>query len=111
MLPLPERITSLSYQYYRCMGHRTGARTFRSANMFSGSHSRGVKQRPPVRGATHDYSPSSPNTDLAIEQKFDRETGLVYSEVEVRPNRNKSSDWIRDFNTPRIVTKPAPNAK
>ena len=31
--------------------------------------------------------------------------------VEGRPNRNKSSDWIRDFNTPRIVTKPAPNAK
>ncbi|KIY02629.1 uncharacterized protein Z520_01094 [Fonsecaea multimorphosa CBS 102226] len=44
-----------------------------------------------------------------IVQKFDAESGQVYSEVEVRPNRNKYSDWIGEPKTPGLVKKPRPN--
>jgi hypothetical protein len=49
------------------------------------------------------------STTLVAEQKVDRENGHVYSEVEVRPSRRNNSDWIREFSTPHVVTKPTPN--
>ncbi len=45
------------------------------------------------------------------EKKFDPESGLIYSEIEVRPNRNKHSDWTREFRTRHVISKPAPNAR
>ena len=47
----------------------------------------------------------------ATDQKFDPESGQVFSETEVRPSRSSQTDWIREFSTPRVVTKPVPNSR
>lgn len=52
-----------------------------------------------------------PQTKPVAEKKFDPESGLIYSEIEVRPNRNKHADWTREFSTPHVVSKPATNAR
>ena len=44
-----------------------------------------------------------------IERRFDVDSGLVYSEVEVRFNRKQHSDWIGEAKTPALVKKPRPN--
>ena len=43
------------------------------------------------------------------EHKFDPESGQVYSEMEVRPSRNKHSNWIGELKTPSLVKKVRPN--
>ncbi|EXJ84951.1 hypothetical protein A1O3_05626 [Capronia epimyces CBS 606.96] len=43
------------------------------------------------------------------EQKYDPESGQVYSEIEVRFNRRQYSDWIGEPKTPALVKKPRPN--
>ena len=55
------------------------------------------------------YALSSPATRVA-EKKFDVESGLIFYESEVRPNRGRPTDWIREFSTPHVVTKPVPNS-
>lgn len=45
----------------------------------------------------------------AIEQKWDRESGQVYSEVEVRFQKKMYSDWIRESKSPILTRKPRPN--
>ncbi|KAJ9611109.1 hypothetical protein H2200_004292 [Cladophialophora chaetospira] len=72
---------------------------------------RGFRHRLPPRRIQNRPSPPSPSKDSTAQKKFDPETGQVYSEIEIRPRRGKHQDWIRDFNTPHVVTKPAPNAK
>lgn len=72
---------------------------------------RGSKQKPSARKTLQRLSTPSPSPDLTPERKFDRETGQVYSEIEVRPNRSKNHDWVREFSTPNIVVNSGPNAK
>ncbi|KIW28509.1 uncharacterized protein PV07_08168 [Cladophialophora immunda] len=55
------------------------------------------------------YGPVSHRPSAAIVQKFDSESGQVYSEVEVRPHRNKYSDWIGKPRTAGVFKKPPAN--
>lgn len=44
-----------------------------------------------------------------VQQKYDAETGQMFSEVEVRVNRKQYSDWIREPKTRSLVKKPRSN--
>ncbi|EXJ67014.1 uncharacterized protein A1O5_09660 [Cladophialophora psammophila CBS 110553] len=63
-------------------------------------------RRPLLSGPYHS-APWRPGP--AILQKYDSESGQTYSELEVRPNRHKYSDWIGEPKTPGMVQKPPPN--
>ncbi|OAG44123.1 hypothetical protein AYO21_01580 [Fonsecaea monophora] len=65
-----------------------------------------ANRKPPPSGS---YS-SAPRPDPPTVRKFDAESGQVYSEIEVRPNRSKYVDWIGEPKTPNLVKKPPPNS-
>lgn len=43
------------------------------------------------------------NLGLARSKSYDRETGLVYDEIEVSRPKSSSHGWISDFATPNLV--------
>ena len=54
---------------------------------------------------------SHSSTTLTTKQRFDPESGQVYSEAELRPNRTSTTNWIREFSSPHVVTTPQPSPK
>ena len=60
-------------------------------------------------GPSEAYGSATCRSTSVSEQKFDPQSGQVYSETEVRPDRNKTLDWIGALKTPNLIKKPQPN--